>query len=469
MNEGYFALAAYARTVREQITLGNLELALGDVALRAEAIKNDPLAFSRIFGSATLDILCAELGAAVFEDVEYAPGAHRIDTGAHAVYVCTETLSSGGHTRVVSDLIRAAPGYTHHVVLTNLWERPEQFTQEFESLGAQITILPKASILEKLRLLTKFLDGFERARVFLLNHHQDSVAVAAVGANARHERYFIHHCDYLFCLGVFLPGVVHVDLHTMGFHDCRNTLKIDANVYWPLTCDSGDTIRSGDFLGDDGLVTCCCGSEHKFTGRYPIDYFDTVAAILKKGSGKHIHIGPIENQHKRRLLDTLAANGVALDRFEHIAHVANLRTALLDLRVDAYMVSFPVGGGRATIEAMSAGVPVVGHLHHHNNVLGGTDLLPKSAPVWSNVQELLAILQSLDRDTLVALSAASRERYETFHHPRLLAGALAGDPLSPPPRRASDIEPMQVFLFEKSYLAPSPPKTFALSSISWRQ
>src|ERR1700687_208737 len=97
MNPGYFALAAYARTVREQIALGNLESALGDLALRAEAIKNDPLAFSRIFGSATLDILCAELGAAVFEGVESARDAHRISSGAHAVYVCTETLNSGGH------------------------------------------------------------------------------------------------------------------------------------------------------------------------------------------------------------------------------------------------------------------------------------------------------------------------------------------------------------------------------------
>src|ERR1700694_2913381 len=290
MNQGYFALAAYARTVREQITLGNLELALGDVALRAEAIKNDPLALARIFGSATLDTLCAELGAAALEDVESVRGAHRILAGAHAVYVCTETLSSGGHTRVVSDLIRAAPEYTHHVVLTNLWERSQTFTQEFESLGAQITVVPKASILEKLLLLTKFLDGFEHARVFLLNHHQDSVAVAAVGANARHERFFIHHSDYLFCLGVFLPGVVHVDLHTMGFHDCRSTLKLDANVYWPLTCDDRPAVRSGDFLGGGRLVTCCCGSVHNFTGRYPIDYFDTVAAILKTRSGKHIHI-----------------------------------------------------------------------------------------------------------------------------------------------------------------------------------
>ncbi|HTD06784.1 hypothetical protein [Undibacterium sp.] len=468
MNPGYFALAAYARTVREQIALGNLELALGDLALRAEAIKNDPLAFSRIFGSATLDILCAELGAAVFEGVESSRDAHRISSGAHAVYVCTETLNSGGHARVVSDLIRAAPEYTHHVVLTNLWERPQLFTEEFESLGAQIAVLPTAPILEKLRLLTKFLDRFEQARVFLLNHHQDSVAVAAVGATARHERFFIHHCDYQFCLGLFLPGVVHVDLHTMGFDDCRSSLKIGTNIYWPLTCDDGDTIRSGAFLADGRLVTCCCGSGHKFTGRYPIDYFDTVAPILKTRPGKHIHIGPIEDPHMRRLSESLAAAGVSPDRFQHIPHVPNLREALLEFEVDAYMVSFPLGGGRALIEAMSAGVPVIGHLHHHNNILGGTDLLPKNAPVWSTVQELLAILQSQDQHTLAALSAASRERYENFHHPRLLARALAGELLPLPPRRASDIEPMQVFLFEKSYLAPLP-QTFALAEVSWRQ
>jgi len=409
------------------------------------------------------------MGAAVLGSVESGRGSYRFGVGTHAIYVCTEALSSGGHARVVSDLIRAAPECTHHVILTNLWERPQLFTQEFESLGAQITVLPKGNMLEKLRLLTEFLNGFQQARVFLLNHHQDTVAVAAVGANARHERFFIHHCDYLFCLGLFLPGVVHVDLHTMGFHDCRSTLKIDANIYWPLTCVDGNTIRSGDFLENGRLVTCCCGSGHKFTVRYPIDYFDTVGEILRMTSGKHIHIGPIEDQHKRRLLEKLVASRVSLDRFEHIPHVPNLRTALLDLKVDAYIASFPLGGGRALIEAMSAGVPVVGHLHHHNNLLGGTDLLPKDAPTWSNVPELLAILQSLERDTLVALSAASRKRYDTFHHPRLLASALAGEVLTPPPRRVSDIEPMQVFLFEKFHLAPPSPTPFAVPGVSWRQ
>jgi hypothetical protein len=379
MNPGYIAVAKYAEVVREQMALGNLELALGDVALRAEAIKNDLLAFSRILGSPTLDALCAELGTMIRGSEAIARGAPRFGAGAHAIYVCTETLNSGGHTRVVSDLIRAAPKYTHHVVLTNLWERPQLFIQEFELLGAKVTILPKGNMLEKLRLLTAYLDNFEQARVFLLNHHQDSVAVAAVGANARHDRFFIHHCDYLFCLGMYLPGVVHVDLHTMGYHDCRSTLKLDHNIYWPLTCDDGTIKPAGDFLGSGHLVTCCCGSGHKFTGRYPIDYFDTVVEILRSTSGKHIHIGPIGDQNKRRLQEKLAAIGVSAERFQHIEHVPNLRTALLDLKVDAYLVSFPVGGGRALIEAMSAGVPVVGHLHHHNNVLGGTDLLPDIA------------------------------------------------------------------------------------------
>jgi len=469
VSQGYFAIAAYARTVREQVSLGNLDAALGDVALRAEAIKNDPLALCRIFGSPTLDALCAEMGAAVLGEVESARGPFRSETGAHSVYICTETLGSGGHTRVISDLMRAAPERTHHVVLTNLWERPQLFTQEFESLGARMTILPKATMLEKLRRLTEYLGGFRQARVYLLNHHQDTVAVAAVGAAARHDRFFIHHCDYLFCLGLFLPGVVHVDLHSMGFDDCRSNLGIDANIYWPLTCDDGDAFRSGGFAGDGRLVTCCCGSAHKFTGRYPVDYFDTVAEILRATPGSHVHIGPIEDQHKRRLLEKLTATGVPHARFRHVPHVPNLRAALLDLAVDAYLVSFPLGGGRALVEAMSAGVPVVGHRHHHRKLLGGSDLLPEGAPEWSTVPELLAILRSLEPNVLVAHSAASRERYRTFHHPSLLARALAGEPLAPPPRRTADVEPMQVFLFERYYLAPPAPAPFVFPAVSWRQ
>jgi hypothetical protein len=469
MSQGYFAIAAYARMFREQVALGNLEPALGDIALRAEAIKNDPLALGRILGSPMLDALCTEIGATVLGKIESGREPYRFESGAHAVYVCTETLSSGGHTRVISDLMRAAPERTHHVVLTNLWERARLFTQEFESLGARVTILPKATMLEKLQLLTAFLGGFRQARVFLLNHHQDTVAVAAVGAAARLERFFIHHCDYLFCLGLFLRGVAHVDLHSMGFDDCRNNLGIGANHYWPLTCEDGATVRSGGFSRDGRLVTCCCGSAHKFTGRYPVDYFDAVAEILRTTASTHFHIGPLEERHTRRLLERLTATGVSLERFKHVPHVPNLRTALLDLGVDAYLVSFPLGGGRALVEAMSAGVPVVGHRHHHSKLLGGSDLLPEGAPEWSTVPELLAILRSLAPEVLVAHSESSRQRYLSFHHPRLLARALAGDALAPPPRRVADVEPMQVFLFEKYYLAPPAPTPFVLPAVSWRQ
>jgi len=464
----YFALNAYAEAIREQIALGNLEPALIDVALRAEAVQNDPLAFARIFGSATLDVLCAELGAAVLSEVESKSSVEPIVKGLHALHICTETLSSGGHARVVADLIRVAPEYTHHVVLTNLWSRPQLFTQEFEALGARITVLQEGSMLQKLRELTALLDRFECARVFLMNHHQDAVAVAAVGANSRHERFFIHHCDFLFCLGVYLPGVVHVDLHNMGFQDCRDQHQVKDNVYWPLVCEDDGTLHSNNFFRSDRLITCCCGAEHKFIGRYPIDYFDTIAEMLKGTSGKHIHIGPIQDADKRRLLAKMASYGVEHDRFQHIPHVPNLRAALVELDVDVYMVSFPVGGGRALIEAMAAGVPVLGHRHHHHAVLGSADLLPEASPVWSDVPELLSILRSLKPETLQALSSASRTRFEERHHPRLLAKAVRGEKLMPPARRAQSIEALQVFLFEKFFLTPVPKKSYAATNVSWR-
>ena len=468
MKLSYFSPADYANAIRNMIAQGQLEAALIDICLRAEAIKNDPMTFSRIMGSPTFDKLCAELGEALRLTRQPAESRRQDSSPARAIYICTETLRSGGHTRVVADLIRAAPEFAHHVILTNLWERPTLHTKEFESLGAEVSILPKASMFDKLGMLIDHLNSYAGARVFLLNHHQDGVAVAAVGASRQQQRYFIHHCDYLFCLGVFLPDVTHVDLHSMGFRDCRNNQKIDHNVYWPITCEDDARFKSDGFLGAGQLVTCCCGDEHKFTGRYPIDYIDTIAEMLRVTGGKHIHIGALQQPLKQRLYAKLTTVGVAAEKFVHFPHVPNLRLALLDLGVDAYITSFPIGGGRAVVEAMSAGIPVVGHLHHHNNTLGGTDMLPEAAPCWSSPTELLAILQSLDANALRTLSTASRERYEVYHHPRLLSQGLHGEVLPLPPQRIADAEALQVFLFEKFFLtAPAAQPAVSFSS-SWR-
>ncbi len=353
-------------------------------------------------------------------------------------------------------------------MFTNLWERPRLFTEEFEQQGAEITVLPKGSLLEKLLRLLRLLATAPRSRVFLFNHHQDAVAVTAVAGSPRHERVFVHHCDYLFCLGPFLPGVVHVDLHTTGYHRCRSSRNIDRNVYWPLTCRDSPTVRDGEFMRGGGISTCCCAAGHKFTGNYPINYFDVIPEVLSAVPGRHVHIGPIDDATKQSVMAGLSRRGIATERFVHIPQVPNLRDALLDLQIDVYLVSFPLGGGRALIEAMSAGVPVVGHVHHRDKLLGAVDLLPDDAPVWTDVPELLSTLKALTPERLRTLSRAARSRYEEHHDPRLLAECVAhGRLLAPPPQRCADVEPLQTVLFERNFVVDPPRETKAFAEFRY--
>jgi hypothetical protein len=456
MQNSYLSLSSYRQAMEAAIGQGDFANVLADIALRAEAVKNEPRALGRIYGSPTLDGLCTLLGREYARRLGIAPTGFQ-DPVPTSIYVCTETYGTGGHARVIADLIRADSRRLHHVVFTNLWERERLFADEFNRLGARVSVLPPSPPLDKLRNLMELLAREPSARVYLFNHHQDSIAVAGVAGGPQVERYFIHHCDYQFCLGTFLPDTRHVDLHTMGFHRCRRWLGLADNLHWPLTCSDVGASHSGQFMANGTMTTCCCGSENKFTGQYPIDYFDAVAARLRAVPGKHIHIGPISNDRQQRLAAKLQGLGIALDRFVYLPSVPDLRQALVDHRVDAYLVSFPMGGGRALIEALAAGVPVIGHVHHRDKLLSGTDLLPEAAPVWTDLPELLAILTSLTKDRLQQLSSACRNRYEAHHHPRLLADCVqTGAHLEPPPERVPDVEPIQALLFEKAFMNPQP-------------
>lgn len=465
----YLSQSSYRLAVKAAIERGDFADALIDLALKAEQVKNEPLATGRIFGSRTLDELCTLLGRRYMQSLELAAAADAASEPT-TVYVCTETYGTGGHARVIADLIRADRSRRHHVVFTNLWERERLFTAEFDRLGARVTILPKALPLEKLRQLLILLHTMDGARLMLFNHHQDSIAVAGVAAVPQADRFFIHHCDYQFCLGPFLPDTRHVDLHAIGYQRCRQHVGIRDSLYWPLTCDADGGTHSQSFMSSGSLTTCCCGSENKFVGPYPIDYFECMAERLGTIPGKHVHMGPIGTDRLQRLRQSLATRGISPDRFVHLPHVPNLRQALLDHKVDIYLVSFPFGGGRAVIEAMAAGVPVVGHLHHRDKILSGPDFLPAESPLWTDVPELLTILAAMTPDRLRLLSGAALQRFDRHHHPRLLAACVpAGSGLEPPAETCNDVDPLQTFLFEKAFLAPrTQHESNAIGASRWR-
>jgi hypothetical protein len=105
------------------------------------------------------------------------------------------------------------------------------------------------------------------------------------------------------------------------------------------------------------------------------------------------------------------------------------------------------------IEAMGAGVPIVGHDGYVSAFFGGQDMFYREAFLWKTPDELSEYLSGLTRARLAEESRFARAHYLRHHAPAVLvraidAGMAADPPLELRPQRS---DPMQSFLDDVHY------------------
>ncbi|MGE5472454.1 MAG: hypothetical protein ACM3X0_16790 [Bacteroidota bacterium] len=431
--------------VSHLIDVGELDQALREIHDFVERIITEPLCTSQIFGSRNLDDLCQGIGKANLARIKE---KESVGNGLKQpkllfAYVITKLQKSGGHTRVIEDFIRARPEARHVILLTELAGNSE-LDYVVNGLANEsdlvIEAAPKRSYLQRLTWLQRRLLELGPTQVFLFNHHQDSVAVAAIQPEMELSGSFYHHGDHHLCLGVYLSHLEHIDPHPMGYHNCRNALGID-NVYVPLCVDDkGGLPDAWSFLKSGSLTTCTAARSNKIEIPYFVSYLDVVPQLLQVTGGRHIHIGRLSPWAISRILRGLKKLGIPRDRFVYVPWVPSVWKALHEYRVDLYVASFPYGGGLTLIEAMGAGVPVALHRHVYSRVLSGIDLAYPGVFSWRQPEELFEYCASISAEHLSESAKAARRQYERFHtrehlhrflnesgSSRLSPGELAGD------------------------------------------
>lgn len=444
----YKSIHAFENNVRNYIVRGQFEKALYAIQSFVEHIVYLPYGAGNILSSSILDELCQTIGAHFFQKTDQS------HTGSDLiVYIATQLYTSGGHTAVIEDFIRYQPDKKHCIVMTDIFNLSDKkiIEQRFLQFNVNFLWAPRDNLTTKLKWLQNTLINLQPQKVFMFNHHQDAVTVAAMQPNLVKELCFFHHADYELCLGVHLSHALHIDAQSLGFHNCRHKIGIKNNIYWPLVVADQNYDSARKFLVEGKLITCSSGSPKKFEVPYDYSYIDLVPQILAATKGKHIHIGKLSKKSLEKIYNSLKRYNIPSDRFVHIPWVKSVWESLISQKVDVYLSSFPISGGRTTIEALGSGTPIIMHENYRSEYLGQVYMAYPQVLCWRQPHQLLTLLKEYNSENLKQHSFWAREHYEKYYAPELFekeltksANELTG--LTPPALPIYQRDELQLFL-----------------------
>ena len=417
------------KSVNTSLLSENLEEALKTIESFVLNIINFPHCVGVLYSSKLLDNLCQKIGHIAWQKNISLNLLPLLDKEL-VVYVASYLYTSGGHTAVIKDLITFQPEKKHVILITNIQNSNKKqqriILDHFKLLDVELIYSPFDLCFEKLQWIQNQLRNFNPGRIFLFNHNQDSVAVAAIQPMLDGELFFYHHADHSLSLGVHLEHLLHIDPHPFGLFNCRCKLGVKNNIYWPLStpCYQETPLEEKDFLSKGQLRTSSSGSENKFTTSYIYSYLDLIPQLLFLTKGTHTHIGPLEEKNLDKIRDKMAALDIPKDNFIHIPWTHSIWQAMVDHKIDLYISSFPYGGLKACIEVMGSGTPVIFHQNYISQVLGGSFGGYPEAFIWKNPSELFKYITSLNKTDLTYLSKLAREHYNKNYQPNILKEEL---------------------------------------------
>jgi hypothetical protein len=278
------------------------------------------------------------------------------------VHVATEVYETGGHTRVIEDVVRAFPQHRHLLILTDVIDsyRSGRLTLgllagRFGEIGLEVKCLQGPSLGSKARMLAALIAQSAPHTVFINTHHFDSVLSAAVSNRSAPKVLYLHLCDHNPALGATRSDFIHVDMTPLCHQACNATYPFP-HTFLPLSMkDAGVAKRPQG----DRLTGVSCGDPHKYMGYCEFTYGQLLGALLSSGVAQIFHIGTMQDAQQMSIRSDLRDMEQDEGAVTFLPDVRSLAEALHLIAPSFFLDSHPKGGGKAMVEALSAGIPIL--------------------------------------------------------------------------------------------------------------
>ncbi|SRR6266851_4216743 len=395
----YEAIAAF-------LERGDIEMFLKRLAELTGKLLSEPLRGRALF-IPELDELARKASLVV------APYRNPSTNSKLLVHVATVVYPTGGHTRIIEDIAATLPDYRHVLIITGMNKSHPTLASlkpRFDELNLNVHLLHSLSWAEKTRELSSLIATLGPQAVLLLAHQDDSVAYVGVAEHAAPRVLFLHHADHQPSLGACRFDYTHVDLTPACHSVCASQTCLHPSLL-NLTVKDVGTVQ---LVERHAIIGVTCGSPHKYAGSSDFSYAQLLAALLSGGVDRVLHIGEMPASQKDQICTDIVATGQDASRVVFLGDTPSLAAKLLEISPDFYLTSHPVGGGRATVEALSVGLPILWVRPPSTLPLMGADMTLNTSVLVSALEQIPAAIHRLETEKST-LAKRSREIYEKHY------------------------------------------------------
>ncbi|MBS0361098.1 MAG: glycosyltransferase [Proteobacteria bacterium] len=350
-----FELPELAAELMAARTAEALEAALAKVAQLTPRIR-EPENYGRRLFTPGLDAGLMRVARALQLTVTPPPKSN-----AKVAIVASQFYATGGHTRVARDVAAAlGPDNRPLLILSNLGDGSVRY-QGLLNSGlktpfdeAAVLIAQAPTLVERIVELFMMLKASGVSRIVLMCHPYDVAAITACWA-FRDIVDFVHHADHVPALGASMAWSTHAD-PTYACHKTCRAAGLDA-IYAGMT---STVTEAPPHVREPGrLRLATCGDERKYVGEGRHRWADWAVAALSLPGAEMRHIGIMSEPLQREVHKALADAGIDPARYIFAGMAPSLPAALIEHGTDIYVGSYPFGGGKANLEAMLLGLPMI--------------------------------------------------------------------------------------------------------------